>query len=75
MAKYKRRRDFTAQEPDKYEKIDGKRYEFHSQHYTKSGTIKEIKKLRKNGYSARSGKFIIPSPPFSLYAVYKRKRT
>lgn len=52
--------------------IDGKRYQYHWTTLTRKGALKEIKKLRANGYSART--FQRGKPWDRVYIIYKRKR-
>lgn len=51
--------------------IDDKRYSYHKVVLTKGGATKEVKKLREQGYWARTLKW---GPGIGFWAVYKRKR-
>ena len=69
MPRHKEQR-YTRDAP-KTKVIGGKRYQYHKVVLTKGGALKETKKLREQGYWARTLKW---GEGMGFYAVYKRKR-
>lgn len=67
--KYKER-GYTRTAP-KFKTIDGERYQYHKVALTKRGALKEVTKLRKEGYWTRVLKW---GAGEGFWAIYKRKR-